>query len=51
MPRNAARIKALNAERKEIETDAEVRADSFPLFQVLTLSPEVGVKTASRTPS
>ena len=48
VPRHAARIKALKAERKEIEADAEALADSFPLLQVLTSMPGVGVKTASQ---
>jgi transposase len=49
VPRHAARIKALKAERKEIEAEAEELADSLPLLQVLTSMPGVGVKTASPT--
>jgi transposase len=48
VPRHAARIKALKAERKEIEAEAEELADSLPLLQVLTSMPGVGVKTASQ---
>ncbi|PCC52102.1 IS110 family transposase [Brevibacterium aurantiacum] len=48
VPRHAMRIKALKAERKEIEAEAEELADSLPLLQVLTSMPGVGVKTASQ---
>ncbi|GAA3852906.1 IS110 family transposase [Brevibacterium ammoniilyticum] len=48
VPRHAARIKALKAERAEIEAEAEELADSLPLLQVLTSMPGVGVKTASQ---
>lgn len=48
VPRHAMRIKALKAERKEIEAEAELLADSLPLLQVLTSMPGVGVKTASQ---
>ncbi|MCT1550257.1 transposase, partial [Brevibacterium casei] len=48
VPRHAARIKVLKAERTEIEAEAEELADSRPLLQVLTSMPGVGVKTATR---
>ena len=48
VPRHAMRIKALKAERQEIEAVAEGLADSLPLLQVLTSMPGVGVKTASQ---
>lgn len=48
VPRHAARIKALKAERTEIEAEAAELADSLPLLQVLTSMPGVGVKTATQ---
>lgn len=48
MPRHAARFKALKAEGKEIEAEAEELANSLPLLQVLTSMPGAGVKTASQ---
>lgn len=48
MPWHAARVKALTAERHEIEAEAEELADSLPLLQVLTCMPGIGVKTASQ---
>jgi hypothetical protein len=48
VPRHAARIKALKAERHEVEAEAEKLADALPVLQVLTSMPGVGVKTASQ---
>jgi transposase len=48
VPRPAARIKALKAERQEIEAEVEELADSLPLLQVSTSMPGVRVKTASQ---
>ena len=48
VPRHAARIKALKAERTEIEAEAEELADSLPLLQVLTSMPGVRAKTATQ---
>lgn len=41
--RHAARVKALRAERKGIEADADELADSCPLLQISTSMPGVGV--------
>ena len=48
VPRHAVRMKALKAERTEIETDAEELADALPLLQVFTSIPGVAVKTATQ---
>lgn len=48
VPRLAATIKTLKAERADIAAQVEELIDSLPLLQVLTSMPGVGVKTASQ---